>query len=224
MGWFSRKKQTVEALGPGQLSSGVYRSPGLERLGQELTRQRPEAILDLGASSTANVSFFSRYTPNLSIQDLFHSAREEAGRRSTIFRFGTVDSLELPAAGELYDVVLVWDLIHYFEPEVRRPFIERLADNCRAEALIFLIAASSSAIPLVPIQFRIESADTLHYALPEDGRTEPGGLKTRQVESLMVGFEPLRCFQLRNGLQEFLFRYQPPEEPSEGETADPGAV
>jgi len=230
MSWFSRRKPVVEALGPTGLASGVYRSPGMERLAKELDHRHPDSILDLGPSSTENVGFLSRYTPNLSIQDLFHSACDEAGKRSTAFRFGDPDSLELPAAGERFDVVLIWDLIHYFEPAGRQPFVARLAAHCAPNALVFLIASSSAAIPLIPIQFKIASPDSLHYTLPEDERTMPGDFKTRQIEGLMTGFEPLRFFQLRNGLQEFLFRYQVPEEASQatqasqGETADPGPV
>ena len=38
-------------------------------------------------------------------------------------------------------------------------------------------------------------------------RVGPAGFNTRQIEGLMEHFEPVRFFQLRNGLQEFLFRY-----------------
>lgn len=226
MGWFSKRKPVVEALGPAGLTSGVYRSPGLERLSRELDHQRPGSILDLGASSTENVGYFSRYTPNLRIQDLFHSACEETGRRSTAFRFGATDSLELPAAGERFDVVLIWDLIHYFEPAERRPFITRLATHCEPEALVFLMASSSTPLPLIPIQFKIASEDSLFYTVPEDERTEPGGLTTRLIEGVMVDFAPVRFFQLRHGIQEFLFRYKGGEEPaaSEGDAADPASV
>ena len=228
MGWFSKRRPVVEALGPAQLASGVYRSPGVERLGRELDHRRPESILDLGASSTENVSFFSRYTANLRIQDLFHSACEEAGRRATVFRFGATESLELPAAAERFDVILLWDLVHYFAPEERRPFIARLAANCAPDALVFLLASSSAAIPLIPIQFKIAGPDTLHYTVPEGERSQHGDFKTRQIEGLMESFEPLRFFQLRNGLQEFLFRYRGGEEPAEelskSEAADPAAV
>lgn len=224
MSWFSRRKPVVEALGPAQLVSGVYRSPGLARLASELDRRRPGSILDLGVSSTENVSFFSRYTQNLRIQDLFHSACEEAGRRSTAFRFGATESLELPAAGERFDVILMWDLIHYFEPAARRPFIERLSAHCEPEALVFLIASSSTAIPLIPIQFKIASEDSLYYTMPEEERTERGDFTTRQIEGLMVDFEPQRFFQLRNGVQEFLFRYRGEVESSEDKAADPVAV
>ena len=224
MSWFSRRKAPVEALGPAELRSGVYRSPALSRLGKELGRRRPGSVLDLGVSSTENVRFFSQFTSNLSIQDLFHAACEDPGRRSAAFCFGSAESLELPARQERFDVLLIWDLIHYFEPEQRPRFIARLSRYCRPEALIFLIGSSSARIPLEPIQFKIESADTLYYTVPEGGRMESGGLTTREVESLMADFEPLRCFQLRTGLQEFLFRYQGGTKPSQSQAPDPLAV
>ena len=207
MSWFSKRKSAPSAPGPGRLETGVHRSPGLSRLCSELDRRRPEAILDLGASSTENVRFLSRFTGNLCIQDIFHGACDESGVRSEAFRFEDVEALELPAEGERFDAVLMWDLIHYFETDDLRHFIARLAGYCQPDALILLIASSVASIPLVPIKFRIESADSLHYTVPEGERVAPVGFNTRQVESVMEGFEPVRFIQLRNGLQEFLFRY-----------------
>lgn len=220
MSWFSRQKPVVKALGPDVLQSGSYRSPGMIRLGEELERRRPEAILDLGMSSTENVTYLSRYTSNLSIQDLFHTACDDPGQRSSAFRFSGAEALGLPAEEERFDVVLMWDLIHYFEPEDRRSFAARLAGYCRSEAFVFLLGSSSAQVPFVPIQFKIESKGSLHYTLPEEGRMEPGGLTTREVESLMADFQPIRCFQLRNGLQEFLFRYRGEADASGAEAAD----
>ncbi len=214
MSWFSRRKSAPNAPGPGRLETGVHRSPGLARLCSELDRRRPESILDLGASSTENVRFLSRFTANLCIQDIFHGACDESGLRSEVFRFGDPEKLELPAAGERFDVVLMWDLVHYFEPEDLRHFVARLAGYCQPDAMVLLIAASVASIPLVPIKFKIESVDSLHYSVPEGERIAPVGFNTRQVEGMMQGFEPVRFIQLRNGLQEFLFRYAGEEENS----------
>jgi SAM-dependent methyltransferase len=211
MSWFQRRKPARPASGPGRLETGVHRSPALARLCQDLARHRPESILDLGASSTENLRLLSRYTANLCIQDLFHAACEESGLRSAVFRFAGAESVDLPA-GDRFDVVLMWDLLHYFEPADLPLFIARLAGVCRPGALVMLMASSVAAIPLVPIRFKIETEDTLHYSVPEGERMAPGGLQTRQVETIMAGFEPVRCFQLRNGLQEFLFRYAGAEE------------
>ena len=101
----------------------------------------------------------------------------------------------------------MWDLIHYFEPEDRRRLVSRIAGYCQPEALVLLIASSVAAIPLVPIQFKIEDVDALHYTVPEGDRADPAGFNTRQIESVMEGFEPVRFYQLRNGFQEFLFRF-----------------
>ena len=88
MSWFSRRKvEQPKALGPNRLETGVHRSPGLAWLCSELDRRSPEAILDLGSSSTENVRFMSRYTTDLCIQDLFHGVCDESGMRSSAFRF-----------------------------------------------------------------------------------------------------------------------------------------
>ena len=81
-----------------------------------------------------------------------------------------------------------------------------------------------TALPLIPIQFKVAGDASLFYTVPEDERTEPGGITTRQIEGVMVNFEPVRFFQLRHGIQEFLFRYRGVDEPLEGDAADPGSV
>lgn len=219
MSWFSRRRpkddRKAGEIAPPELSSGVQRSPGLALLSQELAKRPPGAILDLGSSSTETVQFLSRYCDNISIQDLFQSARPPAGARATIFRFDDGALQALPEAGEKFDLILVWDLLHYFERSECAPLIDRLAARCQPGALVFLLASAIAPIPLTPIRFKVHSVELLDYHLPSEERVASPQLRTRDVEQIMAGFSPVRLFQLRNGLQEFLFRYEGPPDAAE---------
>ena len=209
MSWFSRQPKTPKPAGiaPPGLATGLHRSPGLALLSAELEKRRPRAILDLGCSSTDTVRYLSGLCDHLSVQDLFQSSETRSGVRSTIFRFES-DAVEaLPAASERFDVVLIWDLLHYFESPRLAPFVAELAARCREDALVFLLASAIAPIPLTPIRFRIHDRETLHYQVESTERVASPQLRTRDVEQIMAAFTPLRLFQLRNGLQEFLFRY-----------------
>ena len=210
MSWFSRRRPRSPrpvGLGPPGLEDGLHRSPGLALLSAELERRTTRAILDLGASSTDTVRFLSRFCDNISIQDLFHSVEPRSGARSTIFRFDAEAVRALPGGGERYDLILIWDLLHYFERSRLPSFVARLAERCHEDALVFLLASAVAPIPLTPIRFRVHDRETLLYRLPSAERVASPQLRTRDVEQAMEGFAPVRFFQLRNGLQEFLFRY-----------------
>ena len=229
MSWFSRRQPKAPkpaGLAPPGLATGLHRSPGLGILSAELEKRPPRAILDLGASSTETVRFLSRFCDNIHVQDLFHSSETRSGVRSTIFRFDDEALEALSEAQEAFDVVLIWDLLHYFERPRLASFVARLAAGCRDDALVFLLASAIAPIPLTPIRFKIHDRETLHYQLPSDDRVASPMLRTRDVEQIMEGFTPLRLFQLRNGLQEFLFRYAgvAPESASESQREAGDAV
>ena len=226
MSWFfkSRKSlgQAEKAMG---LVTGSQRSPGLAEVSRELRERDDVSVLDLGASSTENVQFFSTLSDDVTVAGLFQgrSERAGAGQRSDIFRFDPETVKSLPDDSDLFDLVIMWDLLHYFEADDFKPFNQALRRLCRPSALIYLMAANHAPIYKLPIHFRIEKADSLYYTLPETGTVEGEVLAgagtqmtTRDVEQLMAGFRPLRLFQLRNGMQEFIFRA-----PARKKSADP---
>ena len=211
MGWFSsRKGRRKESAG--KIYEGPHRSPGFEEICHFLETEPAYSVLDLGASSTESVEFISDLCDDLIVQDVFHSTRAASGVRSEIFRFESAKDVSLPNPEQKFDVVLMWDILHYLAPEDRGPFIERLALNCAPNAMVLLSASSIAEIPPEPIHFKVLRRDRLEYVLSDDRAPSPG-LTTREVEKVMKAFEPVRIFQLRNGLQEMVFQIpNPPQE------------
>ncbi len=115
-----------------------------------------------------------------------------------------VGSLPLPEGEARFDVILMWDLLHYIDPAERRAFGQRLAGLARPGAMVFAFAASSREIPAAPIHFRIEAADRLRYGISGSDKLPPPRLGARDVEQAMVSFTAERIFQLRNGFQEII--------------------
>lgn len=222
MSWFfgRRKPQGIQPSSL-DLEDGAHPSPGLELLWAYLGKNPPRAILDLGASSTENVRFLSKFTDNISIADLFRGTRAEPGTRASAFAFGAKDLGSLPETENTFDVVFLWDLLHYFDRQTFAAVEERLAAVCRPRAVVYLLAANHAKVPLTPIRFKLEGPESLHYTVPVGERTRQARLVTREVEIRLARFEPWRLFQLRNGLQEFLFRYEPPEVPKAAEPPSP---
>ena len=210
MSWFSRGRSARPRELEG-LESGEHRSPGLEALAAILDERPSTDVCDLGPPSTDNLEFFSRWHGDVAIQDLFRSCGPEAA--AAAFHFRQVDDLPLPTE-ERYGALIAWDLLHYFERGDLARFGRRLAALCRPQALVFVMFTATEPVPPVPINFRILARDRLHYEVPAGGRRDGGRqLSLREVEKALAGFAPLRVFQLRNGVQECLFRWvEPPAE------------
>lgn len=200
--WFSRRSDpgSREAV----LGSGPHRSPGLDLVVRELQGRRLSGVLDLGPPSNENLTFLSTLTERVSVQDLYRSCSQDGG--AVGFRFRDVDAFPLPDERESFDLVLLWDLLHYIDPAVRSRFSARLAGLCRPGAIVLLHAADNAPVPPAPIQFKILGADTLLYQVPEGVRLPPPRLSTRLVEKALPGFRPLRTIQLRHGLQEAVYQ------------------
>jgi hypothetical protein len=216
MSWFTRRKPRGQKPTSLLLETGPRPSPGIQELCRILASAEEPAVLDLGSSSTENVTFLSRFSEKVTLHDLYRSASGEAGARSQVFHFDDSVAEHLPEGAGLFDAVLLWDLLHYFGRESFELFSVRLAELCRPGALVYAIASNHAKLPQTPIHFKILGEDSLHYEVPPGERASGVQLTTREVERRMALFEPLRLFQLRNGLQEFLFRYPPPKEEPKG--------
>jgi SAM-dependent methyltransferase len=208
--WFKRKRPRGQMPGPTGVVSGVHRSPGLAVLCDVLEERAGSTVLDLGPSSTENVAFLAQLGANVQIQDLFRSSGGAHGSRAEIYRFDDVAGLPLPTEGR-FDAILVWDLLHYFDPKQVPSLIERLATVSRPGTLLLACASATAPIPPTPIQFKIARRDRLEYLVAEEARTSAPDLSPRRVEKLLPGFQPLRIFQLRNGMQELLFHLRDTE-------------
>jgi SAM-dependent methyltransferase len=182
-----------------------------------LAEQKLHGVLDLGASSTENARFLARFSKDVFIHDLFRSARGEAGARSTAFNFDSSAADLLPEGMAKFDLIFLWDLLQFFDRASFQPFSQRLTELCRPGCLVFLLAANHAPQPLTPIHFKILDEKTLDYTVPPGELGESPRLTTREVERRMDLYKPIRLFQLRNGMQEFIFRY----EPRAGEGASP---
>lgn len=201
MSWiFGRKKaQEREA----DASSEVFSSPGFAIVAERLMRRPGSTVLELGAPSTESLAFLARNSHDVEVVDLYHST---GPTRAATLRglLPPASQLPLPEGEGRFDVILLWDLLHYIDPAERRQFGVRLATLAKSGALIFVFASSSKEIPSSPIHFRIEAADRLRYGITGNDKLPPPRLGARDVEQAMVSFTAERIFQLRNGFQEIV--------------------
>ncbi|MEM6795139.1 MAG: class I SAM-dependent methyltransferase [Acidobacteriota bacterium] len=203
--WPFTSKKRAAGSEAGKLEAGVHRSPGLGELSGVVRDEKVQAVLDLGASSTENIEALAGWCDDFVVQDCFRSAGSAEGERTAAFRFGSGSEIDLPEPDQLFDIVLLWDLLHYFDREEARAFASRLAERTVPGGLLLAHASAVTPIPPTPIQFKIVESDRLEYVCGE-ARVAAPEMTTRAIEQLMQSFKPLRVLQLRNGLQELIFQ------------------
>lgn len=201
MSWFSRKKENERDAGA---ASEVFSSPGMAIVAERLQRRPGSVVLELGAPSTESLAFLAKQSHDVEVVDLYHSAGPSGRTGALRGLLPAVATLPLPDGEARFDVILMWDLLHYIDPAERRAFGQRLAGLARPGSMVFTLASSSKEIPAAPIHFRIEAADRLRYNVVGTDKLPPPRLGARDVEQAMVSFSAERIFQLRNGFQEII--------------------
>ncbi len=201
MSWIFGRKKALER--EAAAASEVFSSPGLAIVSTRLARRPGSAILELGSPSTESLAFLAKNGHDVEVVDLYHSTGpvRSANLRGLL---PAASQLPLPEGEARFDLILLWDLLHYIDPAERRQFGARLATLAKPGAHVFGVAASSREIPAAPIHFRIEAADRLRYGIEGSEKLPPPRLGARDVEQAMVSFTVERIFQLRNGFQEIV--------------------
>ena len=189
--------------------------PGLvEKLGEDQKYQ----ILDLGRAYGPNVEFFSQFSCTFYVADLYRTLQsyilapgeDDGSRLSRVF-----EELLPYAEDTRFDLILAWDFLNYLRPEQIETMGRRLASFSKEGTTIFATIAIHQSIPARPCGFKIVDAATFDYdSITDRSRPSPRH-KEPELCRLMPGFEVENTFLLRNGLQEYVFTFNP-KHPSEG--------
>lgn len=185
----------------------THKSLALTALCQRLRHDRKYHILDLGPALGANVEFFSQFRCKLYIEDFYQSVAEELAAAEA----GTPSPEQLyqkllPYAEDVrFDVILCWDLFNYFPRHELQALLKHLTRFCQRGTLLFSLVATQHRIPARPILFRILDKENLIYETDSSDLRPSIEYKPRDLKLLMQGFQIANNFQLRSGMQEFLF-------------------
>jgi hypothetical protein len=105
------------------------------------------------------------------------------------------------------DVVIAWDIFNYLNAELCKAFIDLLAPLLKPSAYIYLLAYSQKEMSALPIPFKIITDDRLEYQpLTKATRPSPRFNQT-DLKKYFSQFSVIKSVLLRNGMQEYLFRY-----------------
>ena len=214
MGFFRNifGSSTTEASLPGSRTqdANVRRSTGFHEFIRYIAKPEGQVVLDLGATSPANLHFITGLGHRAYNVDLLLSAAEpdllidtgEEGQK----RFDTIRLLDenLNYEAELFDAVLLWDLADYLPEEAVKPVIERLHVLMKPKGILFGFFHTKDAGPEVPfLRFNIASSDSLALRQGPHFRLQRV-FNNRHIENLFYQYNSIKFFLGRDNMREVL--------------------
>ncbi|SRR5579883_303934 len=194
--------------GRGPTPALLRHSNGLREFAAALQGDEPRTILDLGQTSSANLSFLSNLGHRTRHEDLLYGCADpkfvvktEAGRQFDADLF-LAHNVSYGAA--TLDGALLWDLADYLEEPLVRPLVHRLAQAMRPGGILLAYFHTRDAGPSAPF-YRYHIKDAEHLELrPAETRPLLRIYNNRNIEQLFSGFKSLKFFLARDNLREVL--------------------
>jgi len=218
-----------QGASPAQSSQKLSRrSSGLGELTRHWATQEGLCILDLGATSPANIRYFTERSHKIYSEDLLTAStdpslvtKDEHGNATLDSRLFLEDNLVYPAAQ--FDVVLCWNLPDYLDESLVRPVMGRLWSVLKPGGMLLAFFHTKDAGPDSPCyRFHIIGKDTLEMqriVLKREARRGPTGavhtaitegfrlqrvFNNRHIETLFRDFASIKFFLARDNVREVL--------------------
>jgi SAM-dependent methyltransferase len=223
------------STGPEQSASPAQSGPKLSRRSSglgELTRvwasQEGLCILDLGATSPANIRYFTERSHKIYSEDLLTASTEpslaikdDQGNPTLDSRLFLEENLVYPAAQ--FDVVLCWNLPDYLDESLVKPVVGRLWSVLKPGGMLLAFFHTRDAGPDAPCyRYHIMGPDVLDMQpiIPQrELRRGPTGavhraigggfrlqrvFNNRHIENLFRDFASIKFFLSRDNIREVL--------------------
>ena len=197
---------------PGGVVSGERvqrRSTGFSEFIKWMAREEGLSVLDLGATSPANISFFIGLGQRFHQEDLLRLASDkslvvsnsEGGKTVDVERF--LDE-NLRFKREEFDAVLFWDLADYLPEPLVKPVIERVHVGMKPGAILFSFFHTKDAGAEVPFyRYNIAAKDTIEMQPAAPFKLQRV-FNNRHVENLFHDFNSIKFFLGRDNIREVL--------------------
>ncbi len=201
-----------EAGFDGRVVSGqriLRRSTGFNEFIKDISRGEERKVLDLGATSPANITFMIGLGHKFHQEDLLRIATDkslvvpnpEGGASVDIDRF-LRDNLRFQR--EEFDAVTFWDLADYLPEPLVKPVIERIHVAMKPGGILLAFFHTKDAGPDAPFyRYNIASKDTLELQPAQPFKLQRV-FNNRHVENLFRDYASIKFFLGRDNMREVL--------------------
>jgi hypothetical protein len=186
-----------------------------------LNSQEALCVLDMGATSASNISFFTNKGHKSYSEDLLRSSLDPALRVQDGDGKSVVDAKRFLDENLVYqnaqfDVVLCWNLPDYMEESLVKPTIDRLWSTMKPGGLLLAFFHTRDAGPdSVCYRYHVTDSDMLEmqevkFAMPGRPSSEKQSprlqrvFNNRHIENLFRDFSSIKFFLSRDSIREVL--------------------
>ena len=191
-----------------QVEPIVHSSLGLNALCERLQAADRSAILELGPVRGRNIEFWSRFSDSIYVADLPSSLPLTSLEEGQDFPGPEWDQLLGVPVGQLFDVILAWDVLNYLELSTVSSLIRYLSNFCRPGTILFALIFDHRQMPDEITVYRIVDEGHLVYELSGSAMRTCPRHQPRLLTRIICPFRTSSSFRLRNGVVEYLFAYE----------------
>jgi len=185
------------------------KSTGYSEFIRYISRDEGLKILDLGATSPANITFMTGLGHKFHQEDALRAAadkslitpNDQGGSTIDVERFMN-DNLSFHR--EEFDATLFWDLADYLPEPLVKPVIERIQVGMKPGGIMLAFFHTRDAGPDAPFyRYHIASKDTLELQPAHPFKLQRV-FNNRHVENLFREYASMKFFLGRDNLREVL--------------------
>jgi SAM-dependent methyltransferase len=187
----------------------LRRSTGFNEFIKYISRQDNLRILDVGATSAANITFMTGLGHKFHQEDLLHLSADksllvsngEGGSSLDIERF-LHDNLNFER--EEFDAVMFWDLADYLPEALVKPVLERIHVGMKPGGILLAFFHTKDAGPQTDFyRYHIASKEAIEMQPAERFKLQRV-FNNRHVEGLFRDFASIKFFLGRDNMRDVL--------------------
>ena len=211
MRWFrgsghAEAKPEIEK-GAGRRTS--RRSTGFTEFTRSLRSDESLSVLDLGPTSSANISFLTGFGGRVYNEDILRASRDKSYFTRQADGTEILDPEKFFAENLNYpenhfNAILCWDIPDYLHESLVKPMVERIHKILRPHGVLLAFFHTKDAGPDSPYcRYHIASGEVLDLEPSPDFRLQRI-FNNRHIENLFKGFASLKFFLARDNVREVL--------------------
>lgn len=167
-------------------------------------------VLDLGTARGSTIAFFGRFRSRLIVADVATAVDELNRAKDTAEAARRLDDLMPPYGTDPIDLVLCWDVLNFLAPPAVTALMQRIGSGLRRGAAAHaFMSYSATHTPIEPGSYVVRGDGDVSGRIAAEASRTPLGYTTAQLQRMMNRYTVVRSVLLRQGLQEYVFRYVP---------------
>ncbi len=185
------------------------RSTGFNEFIKYISKEENLRILDLGATSAANITFMTGLGHNFHQEDLLRLSSDKDllvsnGEGGTVFDTDRFLRDNLNFERQEFDAVMLWDVADYLPEPLVKPVIERIHVGMKPTSILLGYFHTKDAGPKEPFyRYHIASKEAVDMQPGESFKLQRV-FANRHVENLFRDFASIKFFLGRDNLRDVL--------------------